>query len=134
MNGAFGAVEFHSMAEYEVRCSQRYRRFFTLILMNSEKETQELNKVLGEMLRDSDFFSEIRGSINIIMSETDKDAAIQAIKRFGTKPNHFDDVRFSVASFPEDGTTYQDISRKASERLNDAKSGEEGAIVSDEQH
>lgn len=132
MSAVYSAMEFHNMAEHEVRCSERYRRFFSFILMTSESESLELKEALGESLRDSDFFTEFRGCFNILMSETDKEDALLAIKRFGTKQSCLDDLKFSIASFPEDGTTYQDISRKASERLNDAKSSEQGAIASDE--
>ena len=92
-----------------------------------------LKEALCDSLRDSDFITEFRGCINILMSETDKEDALLAIKRFETKQSFLDELRFSIASFPEDGTTYQDISRKASERLNDVNSTVQGAIVSDEQ-
>jgi len=101
--------------------------------MTSESESMALKEALCDSLRDSDFITEFRGCINILMSETDKEDALLAIKRFETKQSFLDELRFSIASFPEDGTTYQDISRKASERLNDVNSTVQGAIVSDEQ-
>lgn len=132
MSAAYSAMEFHSMAEQEVRSSERYRRFFSFVLMTSEDESMVLKEALVDSLRDSDFFTEFRGCINILMSETDKEDALRAIKRFGMKQSCMEDLRFSIASFPADGTTYQDISRKASERLNGAKFTEQGAIASDE--
>lgn len=130
-----GERVFYSMAAYEIRCSERYRRFFSLVFMTSDNERNgsvKFKEFLGESLRESDFCAELDGHTGIIMCETDKDAALEATKRLGRLQHNLVDVRSSIASFPEDGTTYRDILQKASNRLHEARHREKGAIVSDE--
>lgn len=126
---------FYSMAAYEIRCSERYRRFFSVIFMTSDhggNGSVKLKEFLSESLRESDVCTEFEGHTGIIMCETDKDSALEAVKRLGRLQYGLVDVRSSIASFPEDGTTYRNILQKASNRLHEAKRRERGAIVTDE--
>lgn len=130
-----GERHFYSMAAYEIRCSERYRRFFSLVFMASGSGgngSVKLKEFLRESVRESDLLSELEGHTGIIMCETDKDAALQAVRRLKRLQHDVVDVRSSIASFPEDGTTYQNILQKASNRLDEAKRRERGAIVTDE--
>lgn len=127
---------FYSMAAYQIRCSERYRRFFSLIFMTVDNRSSngsvKLQEFLGESLRESDVCTDLEGHTGIIMCETDKDAAVEAVKRLGRLQHGLVDIRSSIASFPEDGTTYRDILQKASNRLHEAKRRERGAIVTNE--
>lgn len=130
MDGS-GSQSLYRMTDYEVRCSERYRRFFSLVFMASSHEVGEFMSQLGGSLRNSDEFADFNGHSAILMGETDKKDAMQAVKRLGRECNGSTDIRFSVTSYPKDGTTSDELFRTALERLERAKSGDVGAVVDD---
>ena len=132
MIGNYGEVHLHRLTDYEIRCSERYRRFFSLVFMTSGNGQVEFRKLLGDLLRTSDEFIELEGFSSILMSETDKTAALEAVSRFEELQMGSVDVRYSIASFPEDGKSSLELLLRASDRLDKAKDRDEGAIVSDE--
>lgn len=130
--GSYGEIHLHRLTDYEIRCSERYRRFFSLVFMTSGNGALEFKKILGDLLRTSDEFIELEGFASILMSETDKEAALEAVNRFEEMQHGSVDVRYSVASFPEDGKSSLELLLRASDRLDKARDRDEGAIVSDE--
>lgn len=119
------------MTDYEVRCSERYRRFFSLVFMACSNEGFDFRALLGDLFRDSDEFADFDGHAAILMGETDKKDAMKAVNRLSSKCNGSHDVRFSVTSYPKDGTTSSELFRTAFERLDRAKSGDVGAVIDD---
>lgn len=126
-----GSGSLYQMTDYEVRCSERYRRFFSLVLMASSNEAFEFWTQLGRSLRNSDEFTDFNGHAALLMGETDKNAAMKAVKRLRKKCNSSAGIRFSVTSYPEDGTNSSDLFRTALERLERAKSGDVGTVIDD---
>ena len=132
MIATYGELHLHTMTDYELRTSQRYRRFFSLVFMASDNCGLKFWNLIGDLLRNSDEFVELDGYASILMSETDKHAALQAVNRFLERQEGDADICYSIASFPNDGKTSLELLQKASDRLAKARNSDEGAIVYDE--
>ncbi len=126
-----GFRSLHWLTDYELRCSERYRRFFSLVFMASSNEAFEFQTHLGHLVRDSDEFADLNGHAAILMGETDKKDAMKAVGRLGREGTGLAHIRFSVTSYPKDGTSSGELFRTALERLERAKSGDEGAVIDD---
>ena len=125
------------LLDYELRAAARYRRFVSLVLMfsvNTDKvSTSEIRNVnmknlLANELRCSDEFIALNGTNAIAMSETETGGALIAIRRYQTACGDLD-LRFAVASFPDDGPTSENLLATATWRLDVAKKGDHSSVV-----
>lgn len=111
------ANEFYRLADYALGCARRYERKASLVLAGSGNGPIRYNEVIRPLLRESDAFIAREDYGAVFMSETDGNAALQAVNRYETTIDESHDVRFAVASFPGEGETIDELIASAHERL-----------------
>lgn len=111
------------MLEYELEAAERYRRFLSLVMVADPERTGPVESIIGESLRQSDIMALLDGAAVILMSETNGDGARVAIERFKDGGYSNNDLRFSLATFPEDGRGVESLIAIASRRLQKAFAG-----------
>ncbi len=117
------------LLDYELRASQRYRRFVTVVSVGCEGEPNQFKAVLGESLRNSDaVMAQLHGA-TILMGETNGAGALTAIKRYKTHCDGSVDMRFGIAAYPTDGCDAVTLLTVAGNRLEEARSRDTGAVV-----
>jgi hypothetical protein len=129
--------DLRGMLDYEVEASKRYRRFLSLVMMHVESTTEGLRTdnwlgtVHGEMFRSTDrvFPLDQDGTVVVLMGETGAKGALRAIERFQEQFGGALAVHSSVASYPADGLTSQDLFSVAQQRLVYAEQSPAGAAV-----
>ncbi|GEM_PF-1826251 len=127
--GRPGTVETLEMIlDYELRSALRYRRFASLVLI-SHSPDRELMQVLDGNLRACDQVFEINSNVAVLMAETDKAGALIAIGRIREVSKGLLDVRFAIASFPEDARGTAELLWAAHRRLDKAQDQEVGTAV-----
>jgi len=89
-----------------------------------------MGRLLKSSIRASDQIFTLSGHTAILMAHTANNEARQAVERYRRMCNGQVDVRYSIASYPDDGGTVADILKTAEQRLAQAKRGEFGTIVS----
>jgi hypothetical protein len=117
---------------YELRSSVRYGREFCLVLAAAAAIQVEVKRLLEPILRDSDELFEVGARVAILMGTTNRAGALSAIRRFKYELADQADLRFAVVTFPEDGTSPQELIATAHRRLDTALIGERGAVVASE--
>jgi len=122
-------LHFDRVMNYAVRVAERYSRSLSLVCIASGNGPVSYRKCLEGRTRESDEFQEFRNSAAILMGETDRAGALKAVERLGKTCGRDVDLRFSVASFPEDGEAAFAIFTKASRRLEHARNGGPGSVV-----
>ncbi|MFC1737280.1 hypothetical protein ACFL1X_14305 [Candidatus Hydrogenedentota bacterium] len=122
-------MDCETLLEYELRCSERYRRFLSVVMLKSGKETVDFRNLFGDLVRDSDVLFELEGKAMVLMSETDQTGAMNAVTRFKTMCNGALDVRYSVAVFPADGRSAGNLMDTGQRRLELAQAQTAGAVV-----
>jgi hypothetical protein len=103
---------FEKILNYEIESSERYRRFFSIVLIeyiNARKNGLDLAHIISDTLRKSDAFFEYKNKIAVLMAETDKDKSLFAVNRYKNKMHDLFELRFDVVSYPEDGSTIEEI-------------------------
>lgn len=121
----------HWLIDYELKAAKRYRRFVTLIMITPLSVSNfHLCKMLYSLKRDSDRIFELEGDCAILMPETDMAGGRAMINRIKSFIKDEIDLRFSIASFPIDGTHRGDLVETACRRLGEAKLAESGTVVS----
>ena len=118
------------MLSYELRAAGRYRRFVTVVLVGSAEGNMNMKKIPVEDIRGSDELFDLKADAAILMGETDGADALTAVDRLKSRCNHALDLRYGVASYPTDGREVQEIISAAQRRLNEAKAGGFGMVVS----
>ena len=83
------------------------------------------------MIRHSDTFFSINGSVVVLMGETDRAGALKAVERYQGLINGAIDVRYSVTSFPDDVKVTSKIIKTAYRRLEAAHTLDRGAVVAE---
>lgn len=106
------------LLDYEVKQSRRHRRFVSLVMFSANGNTNTLDSLLEGVVRDSDPLFFLSHAIAVIMGETDTAGAQKAIDRYRKMVSNSMDVKYAVASFPEDGKAPEDLIQTARCRLN----------------
>lgn len=119
------------LLDYEIRLSSRYRRFVSLVMVSGDAVVNDLDQVLSEAIRSSDIFFPVSGGLSVVMGETGNSDAQLAIQRYSHVINESMDVNYSVASYPSDGKTPQDLKLVAEDRMRRAKALGSGAVVAE---
>lgn len=119
------------LMEYEITCSSRYRRFFTLILFSSTDPRHGIDPfVIGKIIRECDRFFVFKHYCALLMGETDAVCAVKAIPRFLAAFPRQESLRFAVVSYPRDGHTTADLIGLAQARLERARRLNQQVIMS----
>jgi hypothetical protein len=125
------------MLDYEVEASKRYRRFVSLVMMHvkSTDVGPLTDKWLGtmseEMFRSTDrvFPLDQGGTMAVLMGETESQGALRAVERFQELYGSALAVHSSIASYPVDGLSSQDLFSVAQRRLDVAEQSQPGAAI-----
>jgi hypothetical protein len=80
----------------------------------------------------SDVWADGYDSLAVLMGETDAGDALLAIDRYKSFFDTEIDLRFSVVTYPVDGGQSVGLFEAGRRRLEDAKSGVEGAVVTND--
>lgn len=116
--------------QYEVSVAERYCRFVSLVMIASSDDMRRVQEMLQSTLRSSDVLGEHEGAAMVLMSETDGKGALTAIERYKERGRDMvSDLRFSVATFPQDDGGAPGLIKAAKRRLQEAPAGEFGAVV-----
>ena len=121
-----------SLLEYELRSAERYRRFVSLVMVSANQDLPRVKELLSDYIRKSDVISDFDHSLVVMMGETDKNDALNAVNRYNRLFMNQLDLRFSVATFPDDGIRPDALVKRAYTRLKSARSAEKGAIVAND--
>ncbi|MCE5228080.1 hypothetical protein LLG95_00595 [bacterium] len=117
------------LLDYEIRGSERYRRFLSLLLIASNHEGDGGIERLKETFRRSDeiiALDEHRAAV--LLRETNVDGTLQALQRYKSFHNVMH-LRFAVVCYPTDGWNARYILNSASDRIARAMHGPAGAVV-----
>lgn len=115
---------------YELKSAERYRRFVSLVMVRASTVTNgNLRQILSDTLRTSDVMADFDGAAVILMSETNSAGALAAIERYKAKGGSYDDLRFSVVTYPSDGGGPDGMISTAFRRLQKASAANPGTII-----
>jgi len=119
------------LLDYELNQSIRYRRFLSLVMLAPKNgdNRQRFRSILDDFVRCSDPIFSINGTLAIVMGETDKKGAVKAMERYQETINNVIEVRYSVATFPEDAKDAETLIHTAQRRLETAQTLENEIIV-----
>ena len=117
------------MLDYEIRSSQRYGHRLSLVVMTSGDHRSIPKKMLAGTVRRCDEFFDLGTDSVVLMGETGREGALCAVERFGFTCNGEVDLRFGVASYPEDGDSREVMLEVAKHRLRQALKGTQGPVV-----
>ena len=79
---------FEKILNYEIDSSERYRRFFSIVLIehiNAGKNGLDLAHIISDTLRKSDACFQYKSKLTVLMAETDKDKSLIAVNRYKKK-------------------------------------------------
>lgn len=119
VNTEFSTLQ--SLMQYEMLSSERYRRFMSVVMVSSTQDRPGLGGLIGDHVRNSDVMSEHGHSVVVLMGETDKRGAMTAVQRYHRNLSNHPDLRFSIATYPEDGVNPDTLMDVATQRLTLAK-------------
>ncbi len=123
-----------TILEYELRCSIRYRRYLSLVMMDlsvdSVKREEDMRLNIVSQIRECDQFFAEDGMVAILMSETDPCCALNVVDRLSNSMNGNGEPRFAIVSYPSDGYQAENLLKIAHRRLDRARLLERGAVVS----
>ena len=122
-------IDVKWLLEYELQAAERYRRYLTLVLVDTDGCTSYLEKIFVATLRDCDAVSANHRSIFIIMSDTRPSGALCVIERLKRECDENKNNFYSVVSYPKDGVSAEMLIAKAQEQLHDAHTVSPGAII-----
>lgn len=111
MKGIMQVLDYETTLDYEIRCSKRYRRFVSVIMLSAMNETIIRDLLSDKSIRSSDEIFLLEDKTVIIMGETDISGALTACNRIVKTIKKFfnDDIRSGIASFPVDGFSANDL-------------------------
>lgn len=113
---------------YELRCCERYRRFMSVVYV-SHAGRERFPEAFHDVLRGSDVLVKSDSSSALLMGETNKQGALQAVERFKSHSGDLINMKYAVASYPTDGRTAEALLSTVRERLEAAMNRENGAVV-----
>lgn len=116
--------------QYELACAERYRRFVSLVMVAEGSDEAQLQHVLVDKVRESDLLVVKESTFLILMSETDRNGARNAISRYIDRDGEVHDFRFSLVTYPNDSGNAEVLIEAAERRLQKATKEGPGAIVS----
>lgn len=116
------------LLDYEMRSAERYGRFVSVVMIAAD-ELPRVRGLLQDCVRKSDVLSDFDSSLVVMMGETDKNDALCAVNRFNNFFMNQPDLRFSVATYPEDGIRPDVLIETAYKRLHRAKKAHSGTVV-----
>ena len=116
------------LLDYELKQSIRHRRFVSLVMLSANGNSKNLNKILKDIGRDTDPVFLLTDAIAVLMGETDTVGALRAVERYREMSEGAMDVQYSVASFPDDGRSPDDLIHKAHRRLELADEAKEPPV------
>ena len=126
-------VEFatlHSILQYELNSAERHRRYVSLMMVHSPIDQEGLEQTLDVHVRNSDVLAQVDDSVTVLlMSETDKGDALQAIDRYSPFVKERYNPLYSVATYPADEHQPEALFQLAKKRLHLAKSRANGIRV-----
>jgi hypothetical protein len=117
-------VEFtvlNRLLEYELTSAERYRRYVSLVMIHSPVDPESLKITMDTHVRNSDAIAHFDHSVAVLMSETDQEDALRAVERYGNFMDDQLDPRYSVATYPVDNHTPDELLDIANRRLQEAK-------------
>jgi hypothetical protein len=119
------------LLDYELNQSARHRRFVSLVMLSLEGngDWEKLDKILDGIVRYSDALFFLTNSIAVLMGETDNSGALKAVERYQEMISAAMDVRYAIASFPNDGKAPMELIYTADRRLTIANTLDRGSIV-----
>jgi hypothetical protein len=117
------------LLDYELKQSVRHRRYLSLVILSPDKDSKKLKKVLEDSFRCTDPVFSVNGTLVVLMGETDKNGAVRAVERYQKTVNGSMDVRYSVASFPEDAKEAEKLMHAAYRRLETARTSRTETVV-----
>ena len=117
------------LLEYELTQSTRHRRFASVVMLSANGSTKNLDRIFKDVVRDSDPLFFVNGTMAVLMGETDSSSALRAVERYREAIGGTMDVRYSVASFPEDGRVPSDLMGAAQRRMDVANTMDSGSVV-----
>ena len=97
------------LLEYELAQSARHRRFVSLVMLSANGSTKKIEPILDGALRDSDVLFSLDHAVAVLMGETERAGALNAIKRYRNAIGESLDVQYAVASFPDDGKATEEL-------------------------
>ncbi len=105
------------LLDYELTQSTRHRRFVSLMMLSANGSTSKIEPMLNGALRDSDVLFSLDHAVAVLMGETERAGALNAIKRYRKTIGGSLDVQYAVASFPDDSKATTELIDKASKQL-----------------
>lgn len=114
---------------YELKSAERYRRFVSLVMVDSSESNGRLKKLLTNAMRNSDVLADFDGASVILMSETNTTGALSAIERYKAKSGNDSSLRFSLVTYPSDGGGAEGLLSTAYRRLQKAIDSQGGQVV-----
>jgi hypothetical protein len=127
VEGTYGLLQ--DVLSYELSCAERYRRFVSLVMVSGTAPDGSVRRMLGDRIRNSDLLAEKNSHLVILMSETDQTGANIAIDRY-RQYTPDSDLWFSLVTFPQDSGSAESLVQSGERRLERAKRGEPGDVVS----
>lgn len=122
------------LLDYEFASAKRYRRFFSLVMLNIPGKESENTNVLKGTTRESDRIylldSAQQNKIAILMPETDGQSAATAVARYKDVFGIASDIRTGIATFPLDAGTPTELLQASTRRVSKAMNSEVGTVVS----
>ena len=123
---------FYPLLEYEIVASERHGRFASIVMISSKTELPRVKEVMAQVVRKTDVMASFDSAVVILMGETQKSDAIYAAKRYKSMFSEDIDLQFAVVTFPDDDVKPSALIRAAYDRLNKARQGEPGIVVSED--
>lgn len=125
------------MLDYEVEASKRYRRFVSLVMVNVKStDVGPQNRTwIGTLYKDTFRSADVlfplngNGTMAVLMGETEVQGALRAVERFRVRYQGALAVHSSIASYPVDGLTSDELFRVAERRLDVAEQTGPGTSV-----
>ncbi len=109
------------LVDHELALAKRYRRFFTLLLLEQENPQLTPEQALGAGMRQCDTpYAFPGGLIAVVLSETDAQGALAALDRYREHGRVGRKSRFGIASYPEDNVPAGDFLALGLKRLRKA--------------
>lgn len=121
-------AELEWLLDYELCLALRHQRNVSLVLMTDVKGELNLG-VLEGLIRRSDELFRLRHDAALLMSETSKGGALKAVERYREACLGQYELRFAVASFPNDGRLTGVLLNVAHRRLGRARASLHGTVV-----
>lgn len=94
------------LLDHDFQCAKRYRHFISLAMIVSCSERispSQVMRMTKEIFRESDELFYLGDRIVILMNHTDAQDGVKALLRLRNYYNSNFDVRYALASYPDDG-------------------------------